>query len=215
MAGAVEILTLDELARRFTAAGDALRRDAVPEKVRREVVQLVVADCKSNIAEGRTPDGGAMKPLAHPRARGGNKPLRDTGRLMASITGQWPAGGDLTATSNLEHAAIHQYGGVIVPKSGSYLAIPLTRPAATAGSPRSFSGELVPIFGQRGGVLASPSKNGKPGVAHFALVDRVVIPARPYLGFGERLITKLQGVLGQALEETIIQRLFRFFFGGR
>ena len=48
------------------------------------------------------------------------QPLRDTGRLRSSIT--YKSDGDgVTVGTNLRYAAIHQFGGVILPKNKPFL----------------------------------------------------------------------------------------------
>ena len=54
----------------------------------KEIAQIGVSDVKRRFVTGTTPGGVKWKPLKYPRPRGGNQPLRDTGRLMASITGK-------------------------------------------------------------------------------------------------------------------------------
>lgn len=80
--------------------------------------------------------------------------------------------------TDVEYAAIHEYGGVITPKNAKYLAIPLTEAArAHAGGPRSYPGQLTPRFNKG----SAGSLVDEQGVAQFALVRSVTIPARPYL----------------------------------
>lgn len=152
---------------------------------------LAVATVKERFFSGVDPDERPWKPLAHPRPRGGNKPLRDRGLLMASITATSTTS-ELVQGTNLEYAGLHQSGGVVRPKRGKFLAIPLTREAVTAGSPRRFRKELSPRFGARGGVLVEEKARGD--VAHYALVRSVTIPPRPFLGFGEKLLAKMDTI---------------------
>ncbi len=167
----------------------------------------IVADVKENFIRSADPDGKAWRPLLFQRPRGGNLPLRDTGVLMASVTAagkghvERVTNVSITVGTNLLYAGIHQAGGVVVPKAGKFLAIPKTREAQRAGSPRRFSQPLFAKIGKRGGVLVE-SKTGK---VQYALVRKVTIPARPFLGFGRRLLDKLkqlvEGWLGEPLEK--------------
>lgn len=215
-------------------------------------------DAKKNFDAGASPDGVPWAPLKFTRARGGDKPLRDRGILMASMQGRGPgsvsiiSGATLEQGTNLDYAGIHQSGGVIVPTKGEYLAIPRTPEAARAGSPRQFPRPLFAIFGKQGGVLIEraseavrqrgelrrlkgrlaralkrvrrkdgsrgdrdaniefmrarikqlsasrpkkPKGKSKPGTVHFILTKRVAIPARPFLGFGKRLIDACERVV--------------------
>lgn len=166
---------------------------------------LIVASAKENFAGAHSPDGTAWKPLAHARnnSKGGDKPLRDKGLLMASVTSTAGARGnvsELTDTylvqgTNLEYAAIHQHGGTITPKSAKMLAIPLTREADRAGYARDFPRPLFILTSKGGSLfLAEADKrkakkgSSRPPILHYVLKDRVVIPARPFLGFGQKLV---------------------------
>ncbi len=135
--------------------------------------------------------------------------------------------------TNLVYAAIHQHGGVIRPTSGKFLAIPLTKEAYAVGSPRNWTGaRLSCIVGQRGGVLVERKqqqvravKAGGSGfaarksaavsqqrqrlapvsiIAHYALVRSVTIPARPFLGFSERVLGTFEDIIGDFLERQAV-----------
>lgn len=119
------------------------------------IAQLGVSDVKKHLADSRSPDGRPFAPLAHGRIRGGSAiPLRDRGFLLASINGRAIESGIAVGT-NLEYAAIHNFGGTIVPKRVKFLAIPLTIEALRAGSPRRFPRPLSPRINKlgTGGVL--------------------------------------------------------------
>jgi len=77
--------------------------------------------------------------------------------------------------TNLEYAAIQEFGGTIVAKKGKFLAIPLDKGAEGYG-PRDFPGKLHFVGNNSGGVLMDAQ-----GKAHYALKHSVVIPAHPYL----------------------------------
>lgn len=75
--------------------------------------------------------------------------------------------------TNLEYAAIHEFGGTIQARNSKYLAIPV---GSYTGSPRKYSdlslrktggGNLVMVDGE--------------GVVQYVLKQSVVIPAKPYL----------------------------------
>ena len=137
-----------------------------------------VAQVRKRFDQSRAPDGTPWKPIKF-RARGGNKPLRDTGLLMASITAR-TTGNTLIVGTNRVGAALHQFGGTITPKRAKFLAIPKTREAARH-EPRRFPRPLAPVIGGRGGVLVDK----RTGEVHYALTKGpVVIPARPFLGAG-------------------------------
>lgn len=78
--------------------------------------------------------------------------------------------------TDLDYAAIQEFGGTITPKKGKFLAIPLTSEARAIVSPRNFPEELTARFGGNGGVLVDSA-----GIAQYALVRSVTIPPHPYL----------------------------------
>ena len=108
---------------------DEVARETEPKDLKPLLETMSVylsATAKRRFHEGIDPDGAIWKPLAMQRARPrdkvnrnprstGQKPLRDTGLLMASVTGG--AGGFvnigdtwLEQGTNLEYAAFHQFG---------------------------------------------------------------------------------------------------------
>lgn len=108
------------------------------------------------------------------RWKGDGKLLQDTGRLLNSLTSQQPeySSDSVTiSTRGVKYAKIHQLGGTIKAKNGRKIAIPLNAKARRAGA-SSYSG-------------SDRSKN-------FVFVNRVKIPARPFLGVGKRLMTSLR-----------------------
>lgn len=165
------------------------------------------ADTAENFQRSVTPDDVPWLPLKHPRPRGGTLPLLDTGILRAAAISPGPHHVERYGPSWLEYgvrlayAAVHQFGAVIVPKLAKWLAIPRTREAQRAGSPRNFGPRLAPIFGPVGGVLKDDQ-----GVVQYALTKRVVVPARPFLGLGPRLVRKLQGVAADWLRRRALGR---------
>lgn len=172
---------------------------------------LIKADVKENFAAGRSPDGTPWPPLAHPRpsSKGSDQPLRDKGLLAASINSANAQGHieELTDNyflmgTNLEYARLHQEGGTITPKSAKALSIPLTKEASRAGGARNFPRDLF-IWKNDDSAHAFLAEavqkgKGKKGFTqllfHYILVDSVRIPARPFLGFGQRLVGKITEV---------------------
>lgn len=75
--------------------------------------------------------------------------------------------------TNLEYAAIHEFGGVITAKQGKYLAIPV---GDYTGSPRKYS-DLRPLK-TKGGALVLVNSSG---TVEYVLKTSVEIPARPYM----------------------------------
>lgn len=85
-------------------------------------------------AESKAPDGTPWAPLS---MRDG-QPLRDTRRLQSSFTYQTNARGFELGT-NVEYAAIHQFGGTITPKRAKRL-----RFAGPNGAPVFASSVRIP-----------------------------------------------------------------------
>ena len=147
----------------------------------------LTGDIRKRFELSHGPNGKAWLPLKRPRISGPGKPLLDTGLLRTSIH-TVSDGNSITAGTALRHARLHQLGGIVRPR-GKYLVIPLTAAAKYAGSPRKMSG-LTPRIGRRGGVMLDGA-----GVAQFALVRQVKIPARPFLGWDKAYLEWLKKVI--------------------
>lgn len=81
-------------------------------------------------------------------------------------------------------AHAHEYGATIKPKKGKYLAIPLTKEAQAAGSPRAFS-DLRFVNAKDGKLLMVRDKKKRGGktesVAMYLLVKSVTLPERSFI----------------------------------
>lgn len=191
-------------------------RGANFEKPLKQCSTLIAAAGQECFDRAQDPDGAPWKPIMGWRARGGDKPLRDRGLLMASIVGK--AAGhveridqtSLVQGTNVDYAAIHQDGKTILPK-GRALAIPLTPEAyrsheANRGhGARNFPRRLVLIWpqGKSHGWLVETK--GKKFIMHFLLVPKVTIPARPFLGFGQQLVSDIDNVFLDFLRRTVLE----------
>jgi phage gpG-like protein len=165
------------------------RTPATFQSALKSCARLMLSDVKNNFNESHDPDGQPWAPLAHPRPSGGAKPLQDTGLLRASFSSRVGATTAIVG-SNKVGVNLHQMGGTIVPRRAVYLAIPLTRAAQRAGSPRRFPGLLHAVIGLRGGVMLD-----EKGEAQYALTKGPIrIPARPMVGFGARLLMRLDAL---------------------
>lgn len=86
----------------------------------------------------------------------------------------------LRLKSDSKYAAIHEFGGTIIPKRAQYLAIPLqaarTRAGVGRGSPRMFNNTFVAR--SRNGNLIIFQNQGSRIVPLFVLKKEVRIPAR-------------------------------------
>lgn len=141
------------------------------------------------------PDGKPWPVLKHPRPDGGGRALQDKGLLAASCTAT-VVGNVIELKASHPGANVHQYGATIVPKRGKFLAIPITREAKRIGSPRQnkFPRPLFVIRSPRSICLAERGSGGKI-VVHYVLRTRVVIPPRPYVGFSQKTLKKVDAVL--------------------
>jgi phage gpG-like protein len=221
MAGAVKTLELDQFANGLSAtARDLPSLDY--HKPLKAIRVAAIADVKENFAGGHSPEGAIWAPLKWARLRAGNgssAPLRDTGKLMGSITGQGVGhveqitGTELTIGTNLVNAAIHQYGGTIRPVNAKALAIPRTLDAFRAGSPRNFPRPLFFGKGPKASYLAETQQKGRGKkksptlVIHYLLLKQVTIPARPYLGWSPALLETSNLILQDFVDGEIARRL--------
>lgn len=211
---ATATLTLDQ----FAGEMDGIGRDLSGVSFQRPLKvcrQLIVSDVKQNFAGAHTPDGQPWRPLGRPRIRGGDKPLRDRGLLMASITGRGTGHIEtltdraLEVGTNLEHARIHQEGGTIRPTHAKALTIPLTKEASYFSSPR-LQPDLFVFRSDTGkAFLAEAKKTGKGKrqktklILHWLLVKQAIIPARPFLGFGAKLVEQISDVFRDFLDGLV------------
>ena len=206
MAGAAGEVPLNKLGGYFGNIANSLRGLDFREPLK-SVKLVLIRETKQNFSRAASPDGAAWKPILGMRPRGGDRPLRDRGLLMASVTSNAQgtieriSSSELTWGTNLEYAAIHQFGGVIRPKRGKYLAIPVTREAYRAGSPRNFGKPLSFRIGPRGGVMIE--KRARSEVVHYILTKQSVIPARPFLGLNEAILSKSEDIL----RKWLVQRM--------
>ena len=99
-------------------------------------------------------------------------------KILVGITGGG-AGSDVMA---IAHA--HEYGATIKPKKGKYLAIPLTKEAEEAGSPRAFN-NLRFVNAKSGNLLMVRDKKKGRGKteseALFLLVKSITLPERSFI----------------------------------
>lgn len=163
---------------------------------------LIRNDLKKNMRAGVSPDGTPYLPLAYPRPNGKTSPLWDTGAIARSVGGgvgsiTQMSGNSLIVGTNLESAALHQYGGTVVPVHAKWLTIPLTQKAKNAGGARNFSGKLTftPLGRGKAALRETRQPRGKrkapPGKIQFLLVKKVVIKPRPFVGFSPLVVSQI------------------------
>ena len=215
---AQEQIPLHELPAWLQAVAARLGSQSFSEPLKRCAVSVRAAT-KQNFSKSRGPNGQTWPPIKFPRPRGGGgqKPLRDTGLLMTSVTTKGAQGsieqvGDtsLRIGTNVDRATIHQYGGILRPKSGKALAIPLTRQAVNAGRPgRMANLKLVwPKGKSHGWLVEEKGGRGKSGrgantIMHWLLVPKATIPARPFLGWNPEMADECSKIVGDWTEQEL------------
>ena len=110
---------------------------------------------------------------------------------------------ELDIGTNLEYAAMQEFGGTVVPKKAKFLAIPATGGAEAVGSPLNFPGELHAVITGTSGVMIDES-----GTVQYVLTRSAVIPAHPYMrpAFdeqGDNALDKVGKYLGTILERLV------------
>jgi phage gpG-like protein len=174
---------------------------------------ISVAGTREHFAESRGPDGKPWPALKHPRPDGGNKPLLDKGLLQASISASVTQE-ELWLRANHPGAAVHQFGATIVPKRAKALTIPVSKEAKRIGSPGRgrFPRPLFVVARGAGqtGFLAEGRPDGKGITIHYLLRRSVTIPARPYLGWSESTIKKMERVLADKLADVMMKPFGQF-----
>lgn len=119
-----------------------------------------------------------------------------TGNLHRSIAGRVretagtidavASAGGTAGGKDVPYAGIHEVGGVIRPRRGKWLAIPmppvLTAAGVARGAPRDFDLRLVPVSGTRAWLVRDAGR-GKTSRTEpmFLLVRRVQIKGKHYL----------------------------------
>lgn len=213
------VATLQDLSQWAVKAGNGVAQPVGGfTKELKQCRVAVVADIRGNFDGGHSPTGAPWLPLKHPRPRGGNRVLRDRGLLLASTTAAGPGHVEsltpfeLIIGTNLDKAALHQYGGTIRPKGHPFLAIPVSREAERVGSPRRFPEELTYLPAKEG--RSSPifvtfvqSGRGKnkttKTVVHYVLTPQVEVPARPFVGVSENAQQTIAMIFGNGTVERI------------
>jgi phage gpG-like protein len=201
------VLALQQLAGFLSGIDAELFGEVVRDNARKLEV-MAVSGAKEHFRESRTPEGQAWKPLAHPRVSGGDKPLRDKGLLMASLSASVTEG-QLRLMASHPGANVHQFGATIRPKRAKKLAIPLSREAKRAGRPKNFPRKLRwrPTNGSSSLLYEVTGKRVKKVTMHFVLVDQVTIPARKFVGFSDETIARIVILLTTEFDKALTRNL--------
>lgn len=154
------------------------------------------ASARAFRAQADPESGRAWKPTGglalqtRPGGGSGGKTLSDTAGLAQSIQTSLNVSLDQAVIgTNKRYGKIHQTGGTIRPVNAKALAIPVTREARRAGSPRRFPRKLFILKGHAPGsaMLAEAMGGGKTGKVRvqYLLRSSVKIEARPFIGVNE------------------------------
>lgn len=180
--------------------------DVAGGQLRARLMALVVE--QAQWAEGEAKENATISP----RVR--------TGTLRRSIAGTVSGSGDQvvlrlaadgrTGGSDVPYAAIQELGGVITPKKGKYLAIPLgaalTPSGVARGGPRDFA-NLRFVPGRGGSAwLVRDAGRGKTARSEvmFKLVRRVEIRPKRYMGRAfDELRARFPAAVGRAIGEIL------------
>ncbi len=107
---------------------------------------------------------------------------------------------EVVVGTDVEYAAIQEFGGTITPKNTKYLAIPLTSAAERYGSPRNYPVRLIPVIRGGEGVLIDVVDYE----AVYALKKSVTIPARPYLRPAlDESVEAVKSAISRALKQQL------------
>jgi len=177
----VRVVGMPGLRRKLAQVADAVAGDAL----------------RRALLAGALPIQNAAKIKAPKRTRTLSRSIHSE----ATIRSKWDA--QVAIGTNLEYAAIQEFGGTIVPRKAKFLAIPLTDEARQYTGPRQFPRPLKPRIKGGKGVLLDDA-----GIAQFALVKRVTLRARPYLrpAFDENLdaaVAEVAAVLRMQLGRVV------------
>jgi len=156
----------------------------IGEKASKKAMILAKSDLKEHFERGKDSKGNSWAP---PVLRPGGKPLLDKGLLRASMSsGQshyessysTPARVGFTIGSSLPYAAINNFGGVITPKKGPFLAVPL----------RPFQQKALGIK------------------AKVLFIKQAIIPAREFAYLSAKAVDQIIAIYQEAYQEGIEQR---------
>lgn len=111
LSGFTDLKRLQSLARLTAGSKAALLQ---------EVGLTVAEQTRMRFLDQTAPDGTPWPISYRARAQSGET-LRDTGRLMNSITYQLSGASSVDIGTNVIYADVHQYGAVIRPKTSKYL----------------------------------------------------------------------------------------------
>lgn len=192
-----EVLGDDELVAKFKALDEGLQGDVL-ENATVVGALVIVNAAKKNVKANGLIGTRTMSRSIHVGGHtektsdfSGGKDYSDVGGLVNQGTRV-----EVLAGTNLVYAPPHEFGGVIRPKTGKYLAIPI---GSYRGSPRSHSD--LQLRKSRSGNLLLVDASGTP---QYVLKESVTIPARPFMRPAhDDNKTEVQGAIGEAIKQQI------------
>jgi len=220
---AIETMTLSGLQSWARAQAAGYSDFTVPMKLSSESIK---SETKRNFDQGRSPSGQKWASLTEMSILGRREshsqlPLRDTGLLMQSVIAQGEGHIEemtktsLTVGTNLRYAHTHQEGATIRPVRAKALAIPV-HPEARYYNPRTpgdgrgvYPGKLFPVFSVSSGAMwlvdAAAMKAGGDisQAVRYRIKRQVTVPARPFLGFNDRIVQKLDRIMDDWLTKQL------------
>lgn len=200
---AVQVTGLDDVKRKLNAL-------KIPKAEGHQVIAGVLkSGAKKRFVTQKAPDDTSWEPSKRALQEGGTT-LRKKSHLMNSITARADATAAYVGT-NIAYARIHQFGGVVVPKKGKALAIPMTREAEKNGKPSNFPRPLRLVWEKgmdHGWLVEDKAGKGKAGrgakaIMQYLLVRKVTIPARPFLGVSKEDVETIRRQLLQLVERRL------------
>ncbi|WP_304223116.1 phage morphogenesis protein [Gracilinema caldarium] len=177
-----------------------LKNPAILDRIGGIAVSLV----QKNIEQGSwAPNAGLTAAVKQ-----GNKPLRDRGQLLSSITYR-AEGSKVVVGTNHPAAELLHNGGTVRPVKSKALAIPAgpwvrTMMRGTDLSPRILLDQLRGSgwsIWRQGNVILGRKQRSKEPLPLFILRTTVTVPARPFMRLPPESVRQLSDVLNRELLE--------------
>ena len=150
-----------------------------PRRLLAPLGAALVQTTHDRFRRGEGPDGAKWKPLlpAYAAIRPARPILMLSLRLFDSINFQ-VEGNAVRVGSNVIYARVHQFGAVIRPRTAKALRFRL------------------------GAITVGP-RGGKKKSSFLVFAHAVTVPARPYLGFGERDFAAVEEIVEDTLKRLL------------